>query len=59
MFGWQEGFGAFTVSVSQKDRVARYVRDQVDHHAREAFADEYLRLLNKHEVEYDPRYVWD
>jgi len=58
-FGWQEGFGAFTVSVSQKDKVARYIKDQVVHHERETFADEYLRLLDRHKVEYDPRYVWD
>ncbi len=58
-FGWQEGFGAFTVSVSQKDHVARYIRNQVVHHTREPFEEEYLRLLNKHEVEYDLRYVWD
>ena len=38
-FGWQEGFGAFTVSVSQKDKVARYIRNQETHHGREAFAD--------------------
>ena len=58
-FGWQEGFGAFTVSLSQKDRVARYVCNQIEHHTHEVFADEYLRLLEKHEVEFDPRYVWD
>jgi putative transposase len=58
-FGWQEGFGVFTVSVSKKDDVARYIRDQDQHHTLETFEDEYLRLLDKHEVEYDPRYVWD
>ncbi len=58
-FGWQEGFGAFTVSTSQKDRVTRYIQNQAEHHAQETFADEYLRLLDKHEIEYDPRYVWD
>ena len=58
-FGWQEGFGAFSVSVSQKDKVARYIRNQVEHHTQESFEDEYIRLLDKHEVEYDARYVWD
>ena len=58
-FSWQEGFGAFTVSPSQKDRVARYIQNQAEHHAQETFADEYLRLLDKHQVEYDPRYAWD
>jgi putative transposase len=58
-FGWQEGFGAFSVSFSQKNNVARYIRSQIEHHARETFEDEYIRLLDKHDVEYDPRYVWD
>ena len=58
-FGWQDGFGAFTVSVSKKDRVYRYIEGQMEHHANEDFQQEYIRLLDKHEVEYDPKYVWD
>ena len=58
-FGWQEGFGAFTVSVSQKDKVAKYIQTQAEHHSRATFENEYLQLLEKHGVEYDPRYVWD
>ena len=58
-FGWQDGFGAFTVSVSQKNRVIEYIENQMAHHAGQSFEDEYLRLLKKHEVEYDPRYIWD
>ena len=58
-FGWQDGFGAFTVSVSQKNRVVEYIENQMEHHASHSFQDEYLHLLKKHEVEYDPRYVWD
>ena len=57
--GWQDGFGAFTVSVSQKNRVVEYIANQIAHHAGHSFEDEYLHLLKKHEVEYDPRYVWD
>jgi putative transposase len=58
-FGWQDGFGAFTVSVSQKNRVVEYIENQMAHHTDHSFQDEYLHLLKKHEVEYDPRYVWD
>lgn len=58
-FGWQDGFGAFSVSTSQKDNVAAYIRNQVQHHAKESFKEEYVRLLDKHEVEYDRRYLWD
>ena len=58
-FGWQDGFGAFTVSISQKDRVAHYVENQMQHHTSESFEDEYLLMLEKHEIEYDPKYVFD
>ncbi len=58
-FGWQDGFGAFTVSVSQKDRVYQYITNQVAHHQKQTFEREYIDLLEKHEVEYDSRYVWD
>ena len=58
-FGWQDGFGAFTVSVSQKDKLVAYIENQLEHHSRQSYEDEYLALLKKHEIEYDPRYVWD
>ena len=58
-FGWQDGFGAFTVSVSQKDKVVEYIENQMVHHSKQSFEDEYLHLLNKHEIEFDPKYVWD
>ena len=58
-FGWQDGYGAFTVSTSAKDQVARYIENQMEHHSSEPFETEYLRLLDKHEVEYDPRFVLD
>jgi REP element-mobilizing transposase RayT len=57
--GWQDGFGAFTVSVSAKDAVVAYIERQMDHHKKNTFEDEYLLMLNKHGVEYDPRYVFD
>ena len=58
-FGWQDGYGVFTVSPSQKDAVIRYIENQALHHAKEDFQTEYLRLLEKHGVEYDPKYLWD
>lgn len=58
-FGWQDGYGAFTVSLSRKDRVSAYIENQVQHHATESFEQEYVRLLEKHEIEYDPEYLWD
>ena len=58
-FGWQDGFGAFTVSVSSKDAVYAYIENQMEHHKNQTFEDEYLTMLAKHQVEYDPRYVFD
>lgn len=58
-FGWQDGFGAFTVSPSQKDKVYKYIANQKEHHETQSFEDEYVMLLDRHEVEYDARYVFD
>jgi REP element-mobilizing transposase RayT len=57
-FSWQEGYGAFTVSASQREKVKRYIARQEEHHRRETFQEEYLKLLDKHGVEYDERYLW-
>ena len=58
-FGWQDGYAAFTVSKSQVETVVQYIRDQKRHHGQRDFKAELIGLLNKHEVEYDERYVWD
>ncbi|WP_417729936.1 IS200/IS605 family transposase [Rosistilla oblonga] len=58
-FHWQDGYGAFTVSPSQADRVVRYIQNQLTHHAKQTFQDEYLALLAKHEIEFDPARVWE
>jgi len=58
-FGWQEGYGAFAVSVSNLAAVKRYVLNQEAHHRKMTFEDEYIALLEKHGVQYDPRYVFD
>ena len=56
---WQDGFGAFTVSPSVKESVYNYIANQSRHHAKKSFEDEYLLLLEKHEVEFDRKYVFD
>lgn len=58
-FHWQEGYGAFAVSVSNLAAVKRYVLNQEAHHRNMTFQDEYIALLKKHGVQYDPRYVFD
>lgn len=57
-FAWQRGFGVFGVSASNMDAVIRYVRTQEAHHRKMTFEDEFIALLEKHGVEYDPRYVF-
>ena len=57
-FAWQDGFGAFTVSKSKVPEVVEYVAGQREHHRTRTFQEEYRALLNKHELDYDERYVW-
>jgi REP element-mobilizing transposase RayT len=57
-FAWQEGYGAFTVGISQKDDTIAYIRSQVEHHRKRTFEEEFVAFLKKHGVEYDPQHVW-
>ncbi len=57
-FSWQEGFGAFSYSRSQLGTVIRYIENQQRHHAKKSFRDEYVELLEKFGVDYDPRYIF-
>jgi REP element-mobilizing transposase RayT len=58
-FAWQDGYGAFAVSKSSIPDVVAYIRNQREHHRSISFQDEYLALLQKHEIQYDARYLWD
>ncbi len=58
-FGWQAGYGAFTVSQSQIPIVRRYIQGQVEHHKTLSFKDEFLAILKRHNIEYDPKYVFE
>ena len=57
-FSWQEGFGAFSYSRSQLGAVIRYIENQQKHHAKKSFREEYVTLLEKFGVDYDPRYIF-
>jgi putative transposase len=59
LFQWQAGYGAFSVSQSQKHRVEAYIGSQEEHHRKLSFQDELRQLLRKHEIAFDERYVWD
>jgi REP element-mobilizing transposase RayT len=58
-FHWQSGYGAFSVSQSEADKVVAYIRNQPRHHQKMTFQDEYRRFMELHRVEFDERYVWD
>jgi putative transposase len=59
LFGWQVKYGAFTVSVSQLDRIVEYIRGQEEHHRKETFQEEFLTLLKRHRIAYDERFLWE
>ena len=58
-FYWQKGYGAFSIGQSQVEVVINYIKRQKEHHQKQDFKDEYRALLNKYEIEFDERYVWD
>jgi putative transposase len=52
-FGWQEGYGAFSVSASNVDAVRHYIQNQAEHHRRRSFEDEFVDLLAKSGVAFN------
>jgi putative transposase len=56
-FNWQEGYGAFSYSHSQIDRVAKYILNQKEHHKETTFKNEYIQFLESFRVAYDKKYV--
>jgi len=58
-FCWQDGFGAFTYSKSHIDRVVKYVLNQPKHHKKQSFKEEYLVFLEKFDVEFDHKYLFE
>ena len=57
-FEWQEGYGAFSVSMSQKDKTIAYIENQKEHHRKKTFQEEFRELLDKHGMEHDPRFLF-
>ena len=56
-FNWQTGYGAFSFSHSQIDKVVKYIVNQESHHKIKTFKEEYLELLKKYNVQYDDKFV--
>ena len=58
-FAWQKGYGAFTHSNSQIDRVVKYILNQDKHHKKRSFREEYLEILRKNDIEFDEQYLFE
>jgi putative transposase len=58
-FSWQEGYGVFSYSKSQVDAVVKYVLNQAEHHKKRTFREEYIDFLQKFEIEYDEKYLFE
>ncbi len=57
LFAWQQGYGSFSVSSSNVNDVARYIREQKEHHSRRDFREEFFALLRKHRIAFTPEHV--
>jgi len=57
-FGWQDGYGAFTIGQSQVEALKRYIAGQKERHKKQTFEEELVTLLKKYGVQYDERYIW-
>lgn len=58
-FQWQGGYGSFSVGQSQVGQVIEYIANQEEHHRKVDFKDELRQLLQRYQVEYDERFLWD
>lgn len=58
-FTWQEGYGAFTCNRSGLDKLYKYIENQEDHHKKKLFRHEYQEFLEKNEIEFDKRFLFD
>ena len=51
-FSWGRGYGAFSVSHSDVERVAAYIARQEEHHRKKSFAQEFELFVKKYELEW-------
>ena len=58
-FSWQAGYGVFSLGQSQLEVLVHYIDNQKEHHERKTYKEELLELLNKYQVAYDEKYLWD
>ena len=58
-FAWQNGYGAFSVSLSNVEAVRQYIANQAEHHRTKSFQEEFIEFLVRHNLKYDERYLWE
>ncbi len=58
-FAWQAGYGIFSIGFSQLEDVRHYIAQQEAHHRKHSFQDEFRMLLQRYQIAYDERFVWD
>ncbi|MBS1573447.1 MAG: IS200/IS605 family transposase [Bacteroidetes bacterium] len=55
---WQSGYGAFTYSEREKDKIINYIKNQKEHHKKEDFEAEYKNILKSNGIDFDEKYLW-
>ncbi len=55
--GWQDGYGAFTYSIKDKDRLIEYIKNQEEHHRIKTYREEYIHILDEHGIVFDEKYL--
>ena len=58
-FHWQDGYGTFSVSQSQEEKVRQYIVNQKEHHRVKSFQEEFIEFLKANKIEYDEHYIWE
>jgi putative transposase len=58
-FGWQNGYGAFSIGQSQLEAANQFIVNQKEHHRKKTFQEEFRAFLRRYQIEHDERYVWD
>jgi REP element-mobilizing transposase RayT len=58
-FQWQDGYGAFSIGQSQTETVKKYIERQKIKHQIVTFEEEFREFLDKYQISFDERYVWD
>lgn len=56
--GWTKGYGAFTISHFDKEKIIRYIKRQKEHHSKNKFKTEYMQFLKKHDIDFEEKHLW-